>query len=207
MTIRFCDEFGGGFGWITDDKVARTSHVLSADGGVWLVDPVAAPGVEERFTELGEPRGVIQLVDRHARDGAALAARLGVQHHVVPFGPVAGAPFELVPLVRLPVWREAALWYPDARVLVCGDALGTLPYFRARGEPLGVHPLLRLVPPRSLARLEPMRVLVGHGEGLHGSGAAPALQEALATARRRAPALALATALGAAGGLAARLRR
>jgi hypothetical protein len=70
---------------------------------------------------------------------------------------------------------------------VVGDALGTLAYFRAPGEALGVHPLLRLTPPRSLCGLEPEHVLCGHGPGLHGPDAAPALREALATARRRIP--------------------
>jgi len=40
----------------------------------------------------------------------------------------------------------------EARKLVrrglAGDALGSLDYFRARGEPFGVHPLMRLFPPR-----------------------------------------------------------
>jgi hypothetical protein len=72
-------------------------------------------------------------------------------------------------------------------VLVCGDALGTQPYFRTEEERLGVHPLLRLIPPRRLARLAPQHVLVGHGEGVH-EDATAALREALTTSRRRLPA-------------------
>ena len=68
-------------------------------------------------------------------------------------------------------------------------ALGTAAYYLAAGERLGVHPLLRLVPPRALSRFAPHHVLCGHGEGIHGDEAAPALDKALATARRRLPAL------------------
>ena len=85
-------------------------------------------------------------------------------------------------------WREIALWFPEERVLVCGDALGSLGYFRARGEPFGVHPFLRLAPPRrALGGLEPEHILFGHGEGFHGAEAGSALSEALATARKRLP--------------------
>ena len=38
----------------------------------------------ERALTLGEPAGVLQLLDRHNRDCAALAARLGVPHLVAP---------------------------------------------------------------------------------------------------------------------------
>jgi hypothetical protein len=142
--------------------------------------------VEERVRGLGEPAGVIQLLDRHERDGRELAERLGVLLHRVPFAGVRGSPFVVVPLVRLPGWREAALWWPEERVLICADALGTAAYFRAPGERLGVHPVLRLTPPRQLARLPAERVLCGHGEGIHGPEAALLLAEALATARRSA---------------------
>ena len=186
--MRFCDEHEFGFGWIDEESVlARTSHALAADGGVWLVDPVAWPAAEERVRSLGTPRGVLQLLDRHERDAPALAARLGVPHHRVPFERVEGAPFEHLPVLRNRFWREVALWWPARRVLVCGDALGTVGYFRARGERLGVHPLLRALPPRSLRRVFPKHVLCGHGEGVH-EDADHALHEALRTARRRLPA-------------------
>src|SRR5918996_2649613 len=124
---RFCDEFAAAFGWILHETTCRTSHALAADGGVWLVDPVDVPGLDERIAALGEPRGVIQLIDRHNRDCAALARRLGVPHHRLPFAGVPGAPFELVRVVRLPGWRELALLSPTERALVAADTLGTLP--------------------------------------------------------------------------------
>jgi glyoxylase-like metal-dependent hydrolase (beta-lactamase superfamily II) len=90
-----------------------------------------------------------------------------------------------VPILRRKRWREVALWWPERRVLVCADALGTVPhYFTLGGEPLGVHPLLRLAPPRQLARLEPEHVLCGHGAGAH-ERAAEAVRAALANSRRR----------------------
>lgn len=177
------DEGDLGFGWLDPgDKLERCSHALAAGDGVWLVDPVEAD-VEERVRELGEPAGVIQLLDRHARDCAGWARRLGVPLHVVPDG---GLPFELVPVVRRRWWREVALWWPERRALVCADALGTAAYYRAGDERLAVHPMLRLRPPQRLGQLEPEHVLCGHGAGIHDDAAA-ALHEALATARRRLP--------------------
>jgi hypothetical protein len=182
------DETDFGFGWIGSEqpKLRLASHALLADGRVWLVDPTDEPPLDERILSLGEPAGVIQLLDRHNRGCAAVAARFGVPHRAVPFGEIEGAPFELVPVVQRSHWREAALWWPERRVLVTADALGTVRhYFALGGEQLGVHPLLRLKPPHALARYEPEHVLVGHGEGVH-TGAAAALQDAIAHARRRA---------------------
>ena len=136
----------------------------------------------------GEPAGVFQLLDRHARDCAEVAERLGVPLYVVPFEGIARSPFNVLHVVRMPGWREVALWWPDARALVFADALGTASYFRSRGERLAVHPFLRLLPPKAIAKgLTPTHVLCGHGEGVHGDEAAAELERALATARRRAP--------------------
>ncbi len=184
MHVRFCDEFAHGFGWIVDEFRVRTSHALVADGEVWLVDPVAWDEAEQRARQRGEVRGVIQLLSRHDRDCAELARRFGVPHHRLRVP----EPFTAIPVVDNPFWREIALWWQDARVLAVADALGTVPgYFAVAGEPLAVHPLLRLAPPRALAALAPEHVLCGHGEGIHGDDAAPALAEALRTARRRLP--------------------
>jgi glyoxylase-like metal-dependent hydrolase (beta-lactamase superfamily II) len=100
---------------------------------------------------------------------------------------VPGAPFEVLRVVSLPRWREVALWWPDSRTLVVADALGTAPYFLGPGERLAVHPLLRLLPPSSLAGLDPEHVLCGHGEGVHGSEASEALDHALRRSRRGIP--------------------
>ena len=187
MQVRFCDELGFSFGWIVDEFLLRCSHALVAEGRVWLVDPLDGDGVQERVRAAGEPAGVLQLLDRHSRDCAAFAERLGVPRHVVPREPVEGAPFEFLLVRKSRFWKEVALWWPDRRVLACGDALGTVPGFRVGGERLALHPLLRLIPPRRLGTVEPRHVLAGHGEGVHGDEAAPAIREALATARRRLP--------------------
>jgi hypothetical protein len=134
---------------------------------------------------------VILLLDRHRRDSDAFARRHGVPVHETPSEALPDAPFEFRQIVRNRFWREVALWWPGPRVLVVADALGTLGYFRAEEEPLGVHPILRLRPPRrALAGVEPRHVLVGHGEGVHGDGAAAALADCLSASRRRIPALA-----------------
>jgi hypothetical protein len=188
MTGRFF-ELPFGFGWIATEPrlLERASHAVVDDGRVWLVDPVDVDGLEERVCAEGEPAGVLQLLDRHARDGALLARRYGVALHDMSEQGVLGVPFGVLRSVSLPFWKEAALWWPERRTLVVADALGTASYFLAPGETLGVHPLLRLLPPRSLGRLEPEHVLCGHGEGVHGPDAAAALHEALRSSRRRLP--------------------
>ncbi len=189
MTARFCDELPFGFGWIaaTPGYMQRASHALVDEGRVWLVDPVDVEELDERIRAVGKPVGVIQLLDRHGRDCAALAERYGIPLHQLPFSGVIGSPFDVRRSVDLPRWREAALWWPARRTLIVADALGTASYFLASGERLAVHPLLRLVPPRSLAGLEPEHVLCGHGEGVHGVEATAALVGALSTSRRGIP--------------------
>lgn len=185
MRVHFCDEFDGGFGWIVDEFMQRCSHALVVDGHVWVIDPVDGDGVEERVRAAGQPAGVLQLLDRHNRDCAALADRLGVRHHVVPQGSL--GPFACISLTARRFWQEVALWWPDRRVLVCADALGTAPYFRAGDERLAVNPVLRLLPPRrQLGALQPDIILSGHGEGIL-QDADAVLREALSTSRRRIP--------------------
>jgi hypothetical protein len=199
VEVRFCDETDWGFGWIAPEPafMERTAHALAADGRVWVTDALGGDGVVERIRALGEPAGVIQLLDRHARDCAALARELGVPHHAVPHEPIAGAPFEFLLVRKGRRWQEVALWWPERRVLVCADALGTARYYRAREEPLAVHPVLRVIPPRKrLGGISPRHVLTGHGAGIHGDRAEPAFREALATARRRIPAWAATAARG-----------
>jgi hypothetical protein len=180
--VEAVDEFHGGFGWIANEFMERCSHALVSGGRVWAVDPVDAEGLERRIRAAGTPEGVIQLLDRHKRDCAALASRLGIPHHVVPEEPF--GPFEFLTVRMSRGWKEVALWWPAEHVLVCGDAVGTARYFRAGGERLGVHPLLRLRPPR--LPVQPEVILCGHGAGVFADAGA-ALREALSTSRRRIP--------------------
>jgi hypothetical protein len=184
------DDWDGGFGWETRERIPRTAHALLVGGRVWLIDPVEVDGLDERIRALGRPGGVLQLLDRHNRDCAPIAERLRIPH-LRAWERVGDAPFEAVPVRSLRVWREAALWEPASRTLVCADALGTIPPFLAPGERLGWHPLVRPFPPRSLAAFRPERVLVGHGRAVV-DGAAEALQDAVALGRRRLPAAFLA---------------
>jgi hypothetical protein len=185
LNVHFCDELDGAFGWIVEnERIGRCSHALVDGGRVWLVDPLVGDGVEERVRAAGEPAGVIQLLDRHNRDCRAFADRLGVPHYEVPVELIPDAPFEFLVVRKGWTWKEVALWWPDRRLLVCADALGTVGYFAAPGERLGVHPLLRPIPPRKrLGHVRPETVLCGHGEGVL-ADAAPAFDQALRDARR-----------------------
>jgi hypothetical protein len=179
------DEQPFGLSWI-DPRLMRTSHALATEQGVWLVDPVDDPEAMERVAALGEPAAVLQLLDRHKRDCAAIAGRLGVPHIEVPDA-VPGSPFEAIRVVRRPGWKESALWWPEQRALVVAEALGTTEHFTLGQGPVGVHPLLRLTPPGVLRENLPEHLLVGHGAGVHGPHTAAAIEHALEGARRGAP--------------------
>ncbi|MFB6270323.1 MAG: hypothetical protein ABEH83_10285 [Halobacterium sp.] len=193
------DRFDGGVGWIAhpEEGMRRASHALATENGVYAVDPVDADGVDDLFAEFGGLAGTVVLMDRHARDAAAIADRHDVPVYVPSFvdpeietatqpvsGALPGSDYGVVRTVDWPGWDEAALW--DGETLVVGDALGTTDYFKTADERLGVHPLLRISPPRRLGGFQPERILVGHGEGVL-SEATTALDDALDGARRRAP--------------------
>jgi hypothetical protein len=187
MELRFCADLGpDGFSWIVEEPMARTSHALSAGGKFWLVDPVDWPDAIDRAFALGEPAGVLQLLDRHNRDCAALAERLGIPRLVAP-DDVPGSPFECIAVKRMRYWKETALWWPETKTLVVAEAVGTHAFSTGGEGPVGVHLLLRLTPPNVLAAYEPERLLVGHGEGVHGAAATAGLRHALTHSRRGLP--------------------
>jgi hypothetical protein len=192
MRIELCDDRGpAGFSWIVDEPATRTSHALAHDGRVWLVDPVRDTQALARATALGRPTAVVQLLDRHNRDCAGVAAELAVPHFVVP-DEVPDSPFETIALTRRRVWRETALWWPGTRTLVVAEAIGTNVFFRSGDDLAGVQLILRLTPPReALGGLTPEHLLVGHGRGVHGPAAAEALREALDHSRTGLPRLLL----------------
>ena len=194
MDVRFCDERGAkGFSWVVDEPATRTSHALAADGRVWLVDPVRFEPALSRARELGTPAAVVQLLDRHNRDCAGMAAELGVPHLVAPDA-VTDGPFASIPVLRKSRWRESALWWESTQTLVVAEAIGTNVFYTGGRQPAGVHLLLRLAPPRdALGGFAPDHLLVGHGEGLHGPDATAALRGALANARGDLPRMLLRT--------------
>ena len=130
---------------------------------------------------------MLQLLDRHGRDCAALASRLDVPHHVVPDAPP-GSPFEVLRSVRRPRWRESSLWWARERALIVPEALGTNAIYTAGTGPVGVHPFLRLLPPGGLRDVVPDHLLVGHGPPVHGADTAAAIDRAVRRARRISPA-------------------
>jgi hypothetical protein len=188
MDVRTYDEFPHGFSWVIDEGPQRASHALTDGSRVWLVDPVDVPEALERARGLGTPAAVIQLLDRHNRDCAAVAERLGVPHLTLP-ETVPDSPLQTFSVLDVPGWHERALWWPEHRLLVVAEAVGTVPFFAFGEDPVGVHPVLRLTPPKALRGYQPQHLLVGHGAGVHGAGASSALREALAHSRSDVPKL------------------
>jgi hypothetical protein len=180
------DEFGCGLSWVLDEPMQRTSHALAAGGRVWFVDPLDTGDAVDRALALGEPAAVVQLLDRHNRDCAALSSRLGVPHLRLPDA-IPGSPFEVVTVVHVPKWRELALWWPAERLLAVSETVGTGPMYRGGDIPAGTHFMLRLRPPGALKRFEPEHLLVGHGDGIHGPEAAAALRMAYQRSLRDLP--------------------
>jgi hypothetical protein len=176
-----------GLTWIEQNAMARAAHALVDDRRVWLIDPYESAEALAVAAELGTPAGVVQLLDRHNRDCAAIAQRLGVPLSRLPLD-TPGTPFEAAAVISIKGWHEVALWWPAQRALVVAEAIGTAPAF-ALGRRAGVHPMLRVLPPRKqLSRFDPERLLVGHGEAIE-AGADAALDEALTHSRRDLPRL------------------
>jgi hypothetical protein len=176
-----------GISWTEGGAVVRTAHAVADDGRVWLIDPYEDEEALDAAAALGEPASVIQLLDRHNRDCEAIAARLGIPLQRLPER-APDTPFEVVPVISRWGWNEVALWWEEQRALFVAEAIGTAATF-ALGRRAGVHPLLRLTPPRSqLQRFRPTMLLVGHGETIETGGAA-ALAEALGHARSDVPRL------------------
>jgi hypothetical protein len=176
-------EHEAGLTWVMDEPMQRASHALADEGRVWLVDAVDDAEALERVAALGTPVAVLQLLDRHNRDCAPIAQRLGIPHLIVPES-LSDAPFVVHRVIRRRLWKEVALWWPARRALVVAEVLGTADAFAVGDGPVGVHPMVRLLPPNGLARFEPEHLLVGHGPPVHGDGTTAAMREALAHSRR-----------------------
>jgi hypothetical protein len=183
--IKTYDEYEFGLSWVLEETMQRASHAIVDDAGkLWLIDPVAVDEALERALELGEPAGVLQLLDRHNRDCAQLAEQLGVPHIEVPDE---APPFEAIPVVRIPGWKETALWWPARKALIVAEVVGTNDYYTGGAGRVGMHPLLRAVPPGGVREYEPEHLLMGHGAGVHGPDTPAELERAHARARRDLP--------------------
>lgn len=183
----------GSFAWLAhpEEQMARASCAIVVDGGCFVVDPVDAPGLDAALAPLGPPLGVVTLLDRHQRDAAAVASRLGCRR-VLPRA-LDGEGVRLDGVEERTVtsgrgWKEALLWLPERRLLVCAEAVGTGPFFLAReGDRLGVHPLSRVLRiGGAFAGLRPDVLAVGHGPPLT-ENAAEALEQALSRKVRDLP--------------------
>jgi hypothetical protein len=176
-----------GVTWYEEGGTFRSAHALASAGRVWLVDPFDDEPALTAAAELGALAGVLQLLDRHGRDCQSLAQRLGVPLLRLP-DRTPDTPFDVVPVISRRFWREIALWWASESTLIVAEAVGTAPAF-ALGRQAGVHPLLRLTPPREpLAPYAPERLLVGHGKPIE-SGASGAISDALARSRSDVPRL------------------
>lgn len=206
---RFGDADDGGVGWFAypNEEMLRTSHALAVDGEVWLLDPLDADGLDDLLAEFGDVVGVLVLLDRHKRDAAAVANRHDVAVHIPNWmtgvasklnapverlnGRLPGTDYEVRKLIDNGLWQEAIV--ADEETLYVPEALGRAGFFRTGDEQVGVHPALRPIPPRSVRRYDPERLLVGHGPGLHEDVSA-AIADTVSNARKRAPRLYLETA-------------
>lgn len=204
------DRYDAGVGWIAhpDETMQRASHALVADGDVWVVDPVDVPGLDDLLAEFGTVQGVVLLLDRHLRDCDTVAARHDVAVWVPEFmdgiegkldapmrnfrHDLGGSGMTAHTVIDKRFWQEAMLLDADEETLVVPEALGTADYFTTGDRALGVHPMLRFTPPSRLARLQPDRILVGHGAGIH-EDASKELEQAIRGARARTPRLILET--------------
>jgi hypothetical protein len=194
----------GSFSWLAhpDEPLRRSGTALAVAGGSLLIDPVDAPGLDEAVAPLGRVIGVVKLIDRHERDAHAVADRLGAPR-LYP-GVLAGqGPALALPEVQervvlaAPGWNESALWLPDRALLVVAEALGTADFFLTHpSDRLGVHPILRVRPPRRALDVTPTAIAVSHGQPVV-TDAAAALRDALAGARTGLPILAGRLALSA----------
>jgi hypothetical protein len=203
---RAIDRWADGVGWIAhpDETMQRASHALAVEDEVWVVDPVDVPGLDDLLDQYGTVAGVVILLDRHTRDAAAVANRHDVAVHLPEM--MAGRESEIDAPVKLTTatlgetgygvydlvdnrfWHEAFLYSEDTGQLIVPEAVGTARHYLAAGERLGVHPALRVLPPRRLGRLTLERIDVGHGEGVS-ENPAGAIDDALSGSRRRAPRL------------------
>lgn len=201
------NRFEDGVSWLAypEEMMQRASHaVVGDDGGVWVIDPVDVEGLDDLLAEFGDVAGVVILLDRHKRDCAEVANRHDVPVWVPSFmdgvtteldasiqrfnNALGNSGFVLHELVNKSFWQEGVLYNEETGVLIVPEAVGSTEYFRTSERQLGVHPMLRVLPPRELTQFQPSRVLVGHGPGVS-ENVSEVLEDAVSGARIRTPRL------------------
>ena len=181
-----------GVTWVETTAMRRAAHALRADGRrLARRSPSRTPSAISAATELGTPAGV------HPASGppqprlrrpspSAWTCRCCASPEQVDDSPFAVYPSYLTPAGGAR-WRCGGR--PSAR-LVVAEAVGTVPAFTL-GRRVGIHPMLRLRPPRGpLTARSPERLLVGHGAAVQ-SDAAAAIDDALSGALTDIPQLVL----------------
>jgi len=197
-------EWSGGLSWLaTGESGRRASHAIVCEDGVWLFDPLDAPGIRDHIADLGEVVGVAVLSNYHTRAAGEFAEKYGVPVSVPTWmnrveervgAPVMrydnklnGTEFSVSRLNPIPGWREGIAFRECDGTLYVPDVLGSAPVFRAGDERVGVYLLARVFPPRDVFDgVCPDRILFGHGTPIE-NGAKNALTDALSGARRRFP--------------------
>ncbi|OIB56441.1 hypothetical protein [Natrialba sp. SSL1] len=221
------DRWEDGVGWLAhpDELGQRASHAVVGEAGVWLLDPLWAPGVDDLIDDLAEEHetavaGVAICSCWHTRDAEQFARRYDVpitipewmgrvddrttapiERYADSFDPVV----EVVRRQPIPLWDEAILYWDNHQTLYTPESIGTADPFLVDDERLGLELFFRLDPPHSLREYEPDRVIVGHGTGIF-DDATRALEYALAGARRRFPRAVLENGPGTARSLVGALR-
>lgn len=215
--IEVIDQWDNGFGWLAhpDELGLRVSHAIQGDDGVWVFDPLEAPGVHDHLDEFGSVAGITVQSRFHGRDAAAFAERYDIPVHLPGwmdrvadrvdaklerFGAPPGGWIELGTsgiLTRTidPVtfWPEMIVYRPADGTLRSADMLNN--GITVGKERVACHFPHRLAPPRKpFEDIEPERLLCGHGEGVF-DDAAGALEYTLDHARRLLPRAAVRQAL------------
>jgi hypothetical protein len=207
-SVTVVGDFGDVVSWVAhpDEEGVRASHAIRTEHGVWVIDPIDGPNVDDILDSLGDVIGVAVLSCYHARDAERIANRHDVAVHVpewmdrvpdivdAPVNRYALRPDEgydtptldVIPCRPFPGWQEAFLYHDASKTLVTPDSLGTTEIHCLDDEPLGLSVFRRLQPPSVLAGLEPERILPGHGEPLT-EDATTALRAALDGARASFP--------------------
>jgi hypothetical protein len=198
------DRWERGIGWIAhpDEDGQRASHATVGDDGVWVIDPVDAPGIDDLVAEFGDVAGVAVLSNYHARDAGAVATRHDVAVHVPHWmgrvvervdAPVTvfdegfgDAGFRVHRFEPLGLWQEAVAYREADGTLYVPDMLSTAPGYVVGDERLGLVMPHRFFPPTELSDFDPERILLGHGRGVF-VDASGALAEALDSPYRRSP--------------------